>query len=297
MDDYQVRSKAFEWLAEQVEIYDYSLPWSLLLKGFDFKGQRVPLVFPQGIFKPAVLDLPISITSVYKGPYKDRFDEESSVLYYKYQGTNPNHRDNVGLREALYNELPLIYFHGLMPGKYYPVWPVYIVYDDRANLTFYVEFSDVRELVVEKGIVAENREYKRSYITSTVQVRLHQRGFRERVLHAYRSQCALCRLKHRELLDAAHIVSDREPEGKPTVDNGIALCKLHHAAFDRFIIGVTPDYSIKVRSDILNEIDGPMLQHGLKDLHDSRLILPPSKKAWPDRDLLDIRFSKFKQTG
>ncbi len=83
----------------------------------------------------------------------------------------------------------------------------------------------------------------------------------------------LCRLKHRELLDAAHIIPDHMPERKSTIENGLWLCKLHHSACDAFIIGVTPDYVIQVRADILEEEDGPVLQHGLKGLHNGDLTL------------------------
>jgi len=61
------------------------------------------------------------------------------------------------------------------------------------------------------------------------------------------------RLKHCELLDAAHIIPDNMPEGKSTIENGLSLCKPHHSAYDAFIIGVTPDYVIQVREDILEE--------------------------------------------
>ena len=47
----------------------------------------------------------------------------------------------------------------------------------------------------------------------------------------------------------------------------MSLCRLHHAAFDRLLLGVHPDYVIHVRPDILYEIDGPMLKHGLQGLH------------------------------
>jgi hypothetical protein len=58
------------------------------------------------------------------------------------------------------------------------------------------------------------------------------------VLRAYRDCCAVCRLRHEELLDAAHILPDGHPRGEPVVRNGLALCKLHHAAFDRHILGI-----------------------------------------------------------
>jgi len=69
-------------------------------------------------------------------------------------------------------------------------------------------------------------------------------AFRQRVIRAYQERCALCSLRHRELLDAAHIAPDGQLEGEPAVSNGVALCKLHHAAFDRLFFAIRPDYVI-----------------------------------------------------
>ena len=91
---------------------------------------------------------------------------------------------------------------------------------------------------------------------------MHQGAFLERVLRTYRHQCAFCALQHVELLDAAHITPDSALHGEPVVSNGMSLCRLHHAAFDRLFLGFHPDYVIPVRPDILYEIDGPMLRHG-----------------------------------
>jgi putative restriction endonuclease len=77
------------------------------------------------------------------------------------------------------------------------------------------------------------------------------------------------------------------------IRNGLALCKIHHAAFDKNIIGINPDYQIKVRKDILLETDGPMLKYGIQYLENHKIILPKSKKNWPDRDRLKIRFDTF----
>ena len=38
------------------------------------------------------------------------------------------------------------------------------------------------------------------------------------------------------------------------------LFPLHHSAFDRFMLGVHPSYVNHARRDILEEVDGPMLQ-------------------------------------
>lgn len=134
---------------------------------------------------------------------------------------------------------------------------------------------------------------RRRYITTTVRQRLHQATFRERVLAAYQEQCALCKLKHTELLDAAHIIPDTVVGGEPVVTNGLSLCKLHHAAFDSFFIGIRPDYIIQVRSDVLREADGPMLLHGLQDLHEKRIILPRSRVQHPSHEKLETRYEEF----
>jgi len=299
--DLQVRLAAFDWLTEQVNLHGDVLPKKLLDIGFEFQGQQIHLMAPQGIFKPKVLDLPISITTTPKGPYDDYFGKDSFLIY-RYRGTDPNHRDNVGLRKVFELKRPLVYFHGIEPGKYLATWPVYIIGDDQSNLTFRVAVDDALPAFEYSATsisrqIAEVSDARHAYLTSTVKVRLQQRSFREKVLDAYKSQCAFCRLKHRELLDAAHIIPDTLPESKSTIDNGISLCKLHHAAYDSFILGVTPDYIIQVREDILEEEDGPVLQHGLKGLHKTKLTLPSSRNQWPSREALVWRYSRFTRTG
>lgn len=292
--DNELRIAAFNWLKEQVIIHGDVLPRELLEKGFVFQDDRIPLISPKGIFKPKSIDIPLTITTVPYSQYDDSADK-GNFIFYKYRGSDPNHSDNVGLREAYKQNKPLIYFHGVVPGKYLAVWPVFIIADDPKSLTFTVAVDEMASLDRKPDTVQENTYARRAYITSAVKIRLHQRCFRERVLDAYRSQCALCRLKHLELLDAAHIIPDTEPNSAPTVPNGIALCKLHHVAFDSFFIGINPDFIIELREDILEEEDGPMLQHGLKDLHKSRIILPTSKSLWPDKIFLDWRYQKFKK--
>jgi putative restriction endonuclease len=100
-----------------------------------------------------------------------------------------------------------------------------------------------------------------------------------------------------ELLDAAHIIADADPQGVPSVRNGIALCKLHHAAFDSNIFGIRPDYIIEVRKDVLSETDGPMLIHGLQELNNRRITIPTHKESAPAPELLERRFLDFRKAG
>lgn len=299
--DTRVRISAFGFLAGQTQAHGEILPRTILASGFKFEGSRVPLIGPQGIFKPAILpEMPLTITTVpeiegKKRPYEDelRYDD---LLGYKYRGTDPNHRDNAGLRLALQRHAPLIYLYGILPGEYHPIWPVYIVGDNPATLTFTVQADEPRF----GSIPPSNRDMqdaaaRRRYVTVSTQHRLHQFGFRARVLRAYRERCAVCHLKHRELLEAAHILPDGHPKGQPVVPNGLSLCRLHHGAFDRQILGVRPDHVIELRKEVLDEEDGPMLVHGLQGFQGARIEIPRAPDLQPDRDRLEERYEMFKR--
>ena len=293
--DARVRAAAFDWLAGQVSVYGDVLPRDLLGEGFRLDGVRVPLVGPQGIFKPALMDIPLSITTSPRGPYDDAIGQDN-LLSYRYRGTDPDHRDNRGLRFALRNSLPLVYFHGLVPGRYLAWWPVHVVQDTPDNLSFSISLDDAIHANLFSEFTHESvalTTVRRQYTVSVARRRLHQRAFRERVLRAYQNQCAFCRLRHTELLDAAHIIPDSEPEGEPVVTNGLSLCRLHHAAFDRYFLAVRPDYSIEVRPSILDESDGPTLQHAIQGLHDTQIILPRASQNRPSREFLERRHGRF----
>ncbi len=293
--DDNIRAAAFEWLQEQTLLYGDALPRDILEKGFVSQGHQITLLGPKGIWKPKVMQLPISITTAPHGHYDDGAVADGS-WHYKYRGSNPYHKDNVGLREAMRLKKPLIYFFGIVPGAYVPQWPVYLVKDNMEQLSFTLVIEDdIQRIFPDEPDPVEM--YKRNYKTVSTIIRLHQRSFRERVMMAYKNQCSLCRLKHEELLDAAHIIADKEDCGDPFVTNGLSLCKIHHAAFDKHILGVTPDFTIKIRRDILQEADGPMLKHGIQSLENRQIILPGSKKDWPDRDRLAERYEVFKRVG
>lgn len=295
-NDTRIRQAAFEWLTSQVAIHGDVLEWKLLLEGFHIDGARVPLLSQQGIFKPAVMDVPLSIRTSPEGPYDDAFQSEG-LLSYSYRGTDPQHRENRGLRFAMQERLPLVYFHKLVPGRYLATWPVFVVRDDPAALSFFVAVDDATSLSTRAseawGTGSEDATARREYVTTLTRRRLHQRAFRERVLSAYRYQCSLCRLKHEELLDAAHIIPDSEQEGEPIVSNGLALCRLHHSAFDRFFLGVRPDFVIEVRPDLLIEEDGPTLKHAIQGLHGQKISLPRKAEHRPSVALLANRYERF----
>lgn len=296
--EHRIRAAAFEFLDQLTIQYGEVLPSTELRAGFVFEGQRVPLMGPQGIFKPALLEWPLSITTAPLVPGKPRpYEDElggDGFVHYLYRGLDPEHRDNRGLREAMRRQLPLVYFHGVERGQYLAEWPVFIVGDQPKRLTFTVQVDDPLASDLHPGYELSD-DARRAYVTRLAKQRLHQLAFRHRVLRAYRESCAMCRLHHRDLLDAAHILPDTHPEGEPVTSNGLALCKLHHAAFDRNIVGIRPDRVIEIRHDVLEEIDGPMLRHGLQDLHGSPLlVVPRSERDRPSVESLRERYQLFR---
>ncbi|MGH7566551.1 MAG: HNH endonuclease [Gemmatimonadota bacterium] len=193
---------------------------------------------------------------------------------------------------------PLVYLRGIVPGRYLPEWPVFVVGDDPAGLTFHVSIDDHTVFGQSDSMFGdEGAEARRAYVTVQARQRLHQARFRERVLRAYRECCAICRLRHRELLDATHILPDKHPLGEPVISNGLSLCKLHHAAYDQHILGIRPDLRIDVRMDILEEIDGPMLEHGLQGFQGQRLVTPRRSEDLPNPDFLAERYELFRRAS
>lgn len=288
----QLREAAMDWLDRRPsQRVDFA--W---LSQFELEGERVPLMDRQrGIRKPAVLDEALSIRTTYTKPgamppYADAIGSDG-LQRYKYRGNDPDHPENVALRRAFERKLPIIWFVGVAPGLYEPIYPVWVISDDPKRLEFALALDQGQRFVHPGQTLDED---SRQYVERLTKQRLHQPVFRAQVLIAYDGRCTVCNLGHSNLLDAAHIIADTKPNGQPVVPNGMAMCKIHHAAFDSKILGIRPDLTLHIRQDILNEIDGPMLQHGLKEMHNRALMkLPTVKAARPDADRIEERYAEF----
>jgi len=268
---------------------------------FSVDGQRIALMDPQrGIRKPKQLDAALSIRTVFsmdpkRRPYADELGPDG-YLRYKWRGTDANHPENVALRRAMQASLPLIWFRGIDVGSYYPVAPVWFVDEEPADHQFVVALDEQQRDAWDSTDNEHVTGLRRAYAERVVRERLHQPVFRQQVLTAYEGQCALCRLRHRELLDAAHIRSDAKG-GEPVVPNGIAMCKIHHAAFDNRVMAIRPTYEIEVRADVLTEEDGPTLKHALQGLHLQRIQVPRRRALRPNPELLEERYEEFVRTS
>src|SRR5882672_5912468 len=267
-DDQALRAAAFREVRRLADL-NGDLTSRDLRAGFRFDGQRIPIINPQrGIFKATQMRFVPSLRTVYPRPgAKVWYDDQRQVhrqIYegdeavdYAFMGQNADAAENRWLREAMQNAVPFIYFLGIAPGVYRALVPSFVIGWDAARLKARVAFSAEEETELKAPETAAERRYA----LRLVKQRLHQASFREAVIAAYRGRCALSGLREPVLLDAAHIVEDRnEPLGQPIVQNGIPLAKTHHAAFDAHLIGIDPGFKIHVSERILDQRDGPTLE-------------------------------------
>ena len=263
------------------------------LESFDFQGADHRLIdISRGIWNPKAHSVTMSIVSKPNGPYEDE-DIEGGLLKYRYRAGSIE-GDNRKLRAATNTGIPLILLRWIANGIYVPVFPVFVVEDDPINKWVLIALDEPIRLLSE---TPDETVDQRSYAQRLAKVRLHQSEFRGRVMLAYNKTCAVCELKHPELLDAAHIIPDGQPNGLPIVTNGLALCKIHHVSYDQNFLGIDADYKVHINRQILKEVDGPMLKYGIQEMHGRLIRLPISPSNQPDRERLSERFLAFSTTN
>lgn len=135
---------------------------------------------------------------------------------------------------------------------------------------------------------------------------LRTRGFRQAVIEAYDCRCTFCGLKINSPdsllweVEAAHIVP-HSFKGKDDVLNGVALCRLHHWAFDVGWVTLQNDFTIQVSSKInslpsdygqINDFDFIKILSN----KNCKIFLPKRKEIYPHQNAITWhRENKFYQ--
>lgn len=142
---------------------------------------------------------------------------------------------------------------------------------------------DVDDEEVEQTI-AEPRRYA---VLATRQA-IRDRGFRNRVLRAYGYRCAMCALQL-GLIEGAHILPAEHPESTDGTDNGVALCALHHRAFDRGLVTFDTKFRIRVNQTKVEDLKTRDLADGLASFTTAlrtTIALPDNEHDRPDRSFV-----------
>ena len=297
--DLALRQAAITRAQELSDAYGGLIPLAALRNGFEFRGRRVSFgSFFKGIHRPKEMEGAAALTLMTAAekpgkprPYEDEIDLDGGAILYHYRAGALDQPDNRALEAAHELQSALIYFKGIAPGQYVAIAPVFVrVNDPRSRL-----------VLLEKGLAGIDTQPggplstpdMRRYALREVRVRLHQQRFRQDVLKAYRNRCTVCALRGHDLVQAAHIVADPAPEGVASVINGLALCAIHHLAYDRNLLGIDPGGGVHIAQSLREEHDGPMLREGLQGFHGAAIRKPRLVAQHPDPDRLAVRFEEF----
>jgi len=111
--------------------------------------------------------------------------------------------------------------------------------------------------------ISEIKNHERRTVVAQIARKYRAADFRRRVLGAYSHRCAACGVQL-ELIDAAHIIPVAAPTSTDETKNGVALCKLHHAAYDKNLISFDERYKIEVSDSEIARLTASRLAGGLK---------------------------------
>lgn len=293
--DARIRLAAFARIRELDAIHGDAIPWGEIARGFFLDDEHLFLSGKaRGIFRPQRMSrgvLSIKTTMPRAGRQRRYNDiaSDDGFFVYRFQGDNPAHSDNRSMRESWEDQSPFIYFHAVAPTVYEAIWPAFISEWDPATLSVHVVPGEVQHGSAASPIPLDARRYA----VVAAKQRLHQAMFREQVLEAYSNRCAITGLPERRLLQAAHILADRDERGLPIVSNGIAMSVLHHSAYDLNLLGIDADGKVHINRSLLEIHDGPTLQHALKNIHGNMMRQPREMLARPNREYLAARFEMY----
>ena len=291
---------AMQWFeAEQMSGHEL-FTHKELMDGFSWHGHHFRLTHQsQGIWKPQEFEAALTFKTAApdprkEAPYADRIDD-SGLLRYKFSDTKKWAND--AMKVAAQRNYPLAWLVGVKPTPstlfYYARFPAYIVDIDERNAEFIIAIDETTPATSHHK---DSGQIEKKYVSRWTKERIHQHDFREHVLSAYQISCAVCDLPHAQLLEASHIIADSREAGVPEVSNGLALCRLHHTAYDRHLLGIDADRRIHVATRA-KRIETVHLQTGLLPFEGRSLThVPAAKQMRPDGDRLAEHFKEFLQT-
>ncbi len=167
--------------------------------------------------------------------------------------------------------------------------PLHNSQDDATAIVDLVEANpeDEREFLDSaEGEIAAARRYD---LVETMRA-FRDSKFRPAVLQAYSYKCCVCSCDLK-LVDAAHIVPVSHVESTDEVTNGLAMCRLHHGAYDNALLGVRSDYSVVINPEMRNRLAEISLDTAIESFESGlpdRIRVPASIEVRPSPEKLQL---------
>jgi putative restriction endonuclease len=294
--DLPLRRAAVTRARELTALHDDLVPRDRIWEGFFVGRQRVSFgSLMSGIYRAREQQGPaaLTLTTSFRDPYADKVASDGSFSYAYRSGKSGkiDQPDNRARRAAHELRTPLVYFRAVNPGQYVVVAPAFVTADDPSTRSVRVQ-QGLPMVDMRSGGLTSSRDV-RAYATREARFRVHQQRFKLAVMRAYSHRCAVCALAEPALLQAAHIISDTDPDGIAAVENGLALCAIHHLAYDRELLGIDSAGVVHIAQRLLRDAAPPILRTGFADFHGRPIAVPRRRVQRPDPERLHRRFEQF----
>ena len=124
------------------------------------------------------------------------------------------------------------------------------------------------EGVADDEVAAQIGDERRRFAVLSTKRALRDGSFRHRVLTAYGQRCAMCGIQLK-LLDGAHILPAKHPDGTDQTHNGIALCALHHRSYDNALVTFDAGFETHLNDEMIDSLNADNLVGRLNALRTS----------------------------
>ncbi|WP_415327531.1 HNH endonuclease [Chryseobacterium sp. MMS23-Vi53] len=132
----------------------------------------------------------------------------------------------------------------------------------------------------------ENIKDDRKRIAVQINARRGQKKFRQKLLDAYNSKCAVTKCEIVEMLEAAHIYNFKGSD-TDKIPNGILLRSDIHTLFDLGLISINPEnYFLKVSHKIMTD-------KYYADLNNKKINLPQRIEDYPNKASLQHHYENI----
>lgn len=132
-----------------------------------------------------------------------------------------------------------------------------------------------------------------------IKQRTNQYLFRNMVLSAYCNTCCITKITRPELIEACHII-DWQTDEKNRINpcNGLAMNVLFHRAYDKYLIGITPDFRVEISERMYDGLRGDEKEKTysyFNPYNNMEITLP--KKFKPNLIFIEEQYDKFKKAN
>ncbi len=220
--DRRIRGAAFAAIEKLSRQHGGQIPWDAISPGFRTGGETVRFANrAKGIFKPRQMSAALSIKTTVprsgRSPwYRDQdfsaasLDGPTGLVRYDLSRGGREDASNRALLAAMQRGAPLIYFIGISPAVYQPIFPVWVGDFRQEEGYALLATADFATAGAVSSAAAARERIEVSYSVTEARIRNHQAWFSARTKAAYCWRCAFSGLPVRELLVGAHIVPDAE---------------------------------------------------------------------------------------